>query len=211
MASLQTTIMPMEMAAARQQQRFLQALHYLAPTSVLSYFLITTAISACKLHNLKASGTGPRKVVIPLVCLVVVSFLVESCMLIVDTAISDACHSSRDSIVSLFPRIPGRQDPASIVLTTSCSGLCIIFAPRLDQSCRQPCKVDEARCLVPVLRLVVDWTGHRSNLVHLCPHLRHFTKCVRLCSTNSPSVPHAHPCPTIHGPVHYIFEGDRCR
>ena len=109
----------METTAARQQQRFLQALHYLAPASILGYFLITTAISACKLQNLKASGTGPRKVVIPLVCLVVVSFLVESCMLIIDTAISGACHSSRDSIVSFLPRKSGRQDPAFFLLITS--------------------------------------------------------------------------------------------
>ena len=119
MASLQTPIMLIEMAAARQQQRFLQALHYLAPASVLGYFLITTAISACKLQNLKASGTGPRKVVIPLAYLVVVSFLVESCMLIIDTAISGACHSSRDSIVSFFLRGPGRKALALFLLTTS--------------------------------------------------------------------------------------------
>ena len=119
MASLQTPLMPMEMAAARQQQRFLQALHYLAPASVLGYFLITTAISACKLQNLKASGTGPRKVVIPLVCLVVISFSVDSCMLIIDTAISGACHSSTDSIVSFSLRKPGRQALAPFLLTTS--------------------------------------------------------------------------------------------
>ena len=119
MASLQSPIMPIEMTAARQQQRFLQALHYLAPALVLGYFLITTAVSACRLQNLKASRTGPRKVVIPLVCLVVVSFLLESCMLIIDTAVTGACHSSRDSIVSLFSRKRGRQDPASLLLTTS--------------------------------------------------------------------------------------------
>ena len=119
MASLQSPIMPKDMAAARQQQRFLQALHYLAPVLILGYFLITTAVSACKLQNLKASGTGPRKVVIPFVCLVVVSFLVESCMLIIDTAIGGACHSSTDSIVSLFPRKPGSPDSAFFLLTIS--------------------------------------------------------------------------------------------
>lgn len=189
----------MVVRAAGQQQRFLQALHYLAPAFVLGYFLITTAISACKLQNLKASGTGPRKIVIPLVCLVTAFFLVESCMLIFDTAISGAYHSSRDTIVSLFLRRPGTQDLASILLTTRRSGLYIIFFAGLDPSYRQPCTVEEARCTVPVLRLVVDWTGYRSNLLHLCPHLRHLTKCIRLRSINSPSVPHAHPCPTIHG------------
>ena len=119
MASLQSPIMPMEMAAAREQQRFLQVLHYLAPASVLGYFLIATAISACKLQNLKASGTGPRKVVIPLLCLVVVSFLVESCMLIIDTALSGAGHFSRDSIVSVILRKPGRRALALFLLTTS--------------------------------------------------------------------------------------------
>lgn len=111
--------MPAETAAARQQQRFLQALHYIAPVLVLGCFLITSAISACTLHNLKASGTGSRKVLISLVCVVVLSFLVDSCMLLADTALNGARYSPTDSNVSIFPHRPGGQAPTFSSLTTS--------------------------------------------------------------------------------------------
>lgn len=119
MASLQLPMMPVEIAAAGQQQRFLQALHYTAPVLVLGYFLITSTISACTLHNLKASGTGSRKVLISLVCVVVLSFLVDSCMLLADTALNGSRHSPGDSNVSILLHRPGRQAPAFPSLTTS--------------------------------------------------------------------------------------------
>ena len=83
-----------------QQQRFLQYLRYIVPAAVLAYFLIARTISACTLQNLKASGTGPRKVLLPLASLVTVSFLVDSCMLLMDTAFNGARYSSTDSNVS---------------------------------------------------------------------------------------------------------------
>lgn len=105
MASLQSPMMAVEMAAREQQQRFLKALHYIAPASVLAYFLITTTISACTMQHLKGCATGPRKVLVSLVSLVLISFLVESCMLLTDTAINAASHSSTDTNVSTLPRI----------------------------------------------------------------------------------------------------------
>lgn len=116
MASLQSPMMPVEIAAAGQQQRFLQALHYFAPALVLGYFSITSAISSCTLHNLKASGTGSRKVLISLVCVVLLSFLVDCCILLVDTALNGARHSHTDRNVSIFPSPPWR------------AGSCIPFA-----------------------------------------------------------------------------------
>ena len=118
MASLQSPMMQVDMAAATRQQRFQQALHYIAPALVLGYFLIATAISACTLQNLKPRGTGPRKILVPLVCLVTISCLVESCMLLTDTAttaVNDARHSSTDSNVSTFPREPRRQSSHTLV------------------------------------------------------------------------------------------------
>ena len=118
MASLQSPLMQVDMAAATRQQRFLQAPHYVAPALVLGYFLITTVISACTLQNLKPGSTGSRKLLVPLVCLVTISFLVESCMLLTDTAttaVNDARHSSTDSNVSIFPREPRRQSSHTLV------------------------------------------------------------------------------------------------
>ena len=104
MASLQSPMMAVEMAATKQQlEGFLQSLRYLAPVIILGYFLASSTISICTLQNLKACGTAPRKVLIMLVCMVVISFLVESCMLVTDTAINSARHSSTDSNVSVLP------------------------------------------------------------------------------------------------------------
>lgn len=103
MASLRSPMMTMEVAATEQQQHFLKALHYIAPASVFAYFLITTTISACTVQHLKACGNGPRKVLVSLVSLVVLSFLVESCMLLTDTAVNGARHSSTDTnVYALF-------------------------------------------------------------------------------------------------------------
>ena len=100
MASLQSPMM-----ALTQQQRFPQSLNYVAPALVLAYFLITSVISTCTLQKLKAGHTGPRKVLVSLVSLVVISFLAEACMLLTDTAVNGARHSSTDSNVSLSPHI----------------------------------------------------------------------------------------------------------
>ena len=118
MASLQLPIMSVQSATATQQQRFLHALHYIAPALVLGYFLITTTISVCTLQNRKASATGSRKVILPLVSLVVTLFLVESCMLSIDTVLNHARQSSTDSNVSINPHEFGSQPPASFPLTT---------------------------------------------------------------------------------------------
>lgn len=109
--------MAVEVAATNQQPRFLQSLHYLAPALVLAYFLIATAISICTLQNLKASRTGPRKILLSLLSLVVISFMVEACMLLTDTAVNGADHSSTDSNVSFLPRIykSGSQSSLGVI------------------------------------------------------------------------------------------------
>ena len=106
--------MPVDMAATKQSPRFLQCLHYIAPALVLGYFLITTAISAYTLQNLKPSATGPRKVLLPLACLMPISFLLESCMLLIDTNINGARHSSIDSNVSTRSRRSAAQSPHTL-------------------------------------------------------------------------------------------------
>ena len=111
MASSQLPMMAAEVALTSQQQRFLQCLHYVVPATVFAYFLLARTISACTLQNLKVSSTGPCKVLLPLASLVMVSFLVESCMLLTDTAINGARYSSTDSNVSSPPPVNkhGRQ------------------------------------------------------------------------------------------------------
>ena len=86
----------------RQPPHFLRSLHYVAPALVLVYFFITTTIGACTLRNLKGLGTGARKVLLSLASLVVISFLVESCMLLTNTLVNGARQSSADSNVSVF-------------------------------------------------------------------------------------------------------------
>ena len=107
MASSQSPMMAAEEDPNSQQQRFLQYLHYIVPAVVFAYFWIAKTISACTLQNLKAkaSGTGPRKVLLPLASLLVFSFLVESCMLLIDTAFNGARYSSTDSNVSSHPSV----------------------------------------------------------------------------------------------------------
>ena len=111
MASFQSPMMPVDMAATQQSQRWQRYLHYIAPALILAYYLIATSISACTLQNLKPCATGPYKVLLPLVCLVVISFLVESCVLLIDTTVNGARHSSIDSNVSTRPRKSARQSP----------------------------------------------------------------------------------------------------
>ena len=64
--------------------------------------------------------------------------------------------------------------------------------------------------MVSVLRLVVDWIGHRSNLFHRCPHLWYFTKRIWLYPSHTSSLPHAYACLTLHGFVHQLSEKDWC-
>ena len=103
MASSQSPMMAAEEDPNSQQQRFLQHLRYIVPATVLAYFWIARIISACTLQNLKASSTGPRKLLLPLASLVVVSFFVDSCMLLLDTAFNGARYSSTSSNVSSPP------------------------------------------------------------------------------------------------------------
>ena len=102
MVSLQSPIMAVEMAATERQQRFLQVVHYLAPGLVFAYFLIAATVSICTLQNLKARRAGFRKVLVCLVSSIVISFLVESSILLADTVFNSARHSSTDGNVSAF-------------------------------------------------------------------------------------------------------------
>ena len=100
MATSQLPMMAAEEDPTSPQQRFLHSLHYVVPATVFAYYVIARIISACTLQNLRVSSTGPRKVLLLLASLVMVSFLIESGMLLTDTAINDARYSSKDSNVS---------------------------------------------------------------------------------------------------------------
>lgn len=161
MASLQSPIMASEVLATKQQQHFLQLLHYIAPALVLGYYLIATMISVCTLQNQKPGGISPRRVLVSLVSLVVISYLVESCMLLTDTTINGARQSSTDSNVSISPRVyePERQGLTPCLLTASWSGVCTILTACLDNPYDRSYQCQQSRCMVSVLRLVVYGTG----------------------------------------------------
>lgn len=116
MGSFQTPMMAVRVAAREQQQRFPTILHYLAPALVLAYFMLAVSVSTCTLQNLKTRRAGPRKVLVCLVSLIVVSFLVESCMLLADSVVGGARHSSTHGNVSAFPNIYKlRRDPLGLI------------------------------------------------------------------------------------------------
>ena len=161
MASVQSPIIAAGVLATKHQQHFLQWLHYIAPALVLLYYLIATTISVCTLQNLKPGTTSPRRVLLSLVSLVVISYLVESCMLLTDTTINGARQSSTDSNVSTSPNVyePERQGLTSCLLTANWSGVCTILTACLDNPYDWPCQCQKSRCVVSVLRLVVHGTS----------------------------------------------------
>ena len=75
-------------------------LYYLVPATVLTYYILASTISTCTLQNMKAHpGQTPFKVLLWLMILVLLSFMVEALMLIVDTVYNGARYSSTASNV----------------------------------------------------------------------------------------------------------------
>ena len=75
-------------------------LYYLVPATVLTYYILASTISTCTLQNMKAHpGKTPFKVLLWLMILVLLSFVVEALMLIIDTIDDGARYSSTASNV----------------------------------------------------------------------------------------------------------------
>lgn len=95
------SIGPTVMAAAHQVHDICRALHYVAPAATLLYYLIATTISVLALQNLKLNDRKvPRKTLFLLASSVLVSYIGEAALLLVDTFMRASLQSSTDSNVS---------------------------------------------------------------------------------------------------------------
>jgi len=97
------SIGPTVMAAAHQVHHICRALHYVAPAATLLCYLIATTISVLTLQNLKLNDRKvPRKTLFLLASSVLVSYMGEAAMLLVDTFMTHkaSLQSSTDSNVS---------------------------------------------------------------------------------------------------------------
>lgn len=100
MPSYQSPIMAGGEAEADRLRHGLEILHYLSPVAVFAYYLLAVTVSVCTLQNLNVSTTGPRKFVLWFVSLVLLSYVLEACMLLTDTLANHAHFSSTDANVS---------------------------------------------------------------------------------------------------------------
>ena len=91
------------MAATESHHRIDAILHYFFPISILAYYIIASVISVCTLQKWRASnGQGaPRKFSLGFEFSVLVSYVAEACLLLIDTIAKDAQNSSTDANVSL--------------------------------------------------------------------------------------------------------------
>ena len=88
------------MATSTGLHHIRNVLYCLVPATVLTYYILASTISTCTLQNLKAhAGKTPFKVLLWLMILVLMSFVVEALMLVVDTIDNGARYSSTASNV----------------------------------------------------------------------------------------------------------------
>lgn len=102
------------MATSTGLHHMRNVLYYIVPATVLIYYILASMISTCTLQNMKAHpGKMPFKVLLWLMILVVLSFVVEALMLIVDTVDNGARYSSTASNVRLFSHLAGHIKQSS--------------------------------------------------------------------------------------------------
>ncbi len=99
----QSPIMVGGEAEADRLRHSLQILHYFAPIAVFAYYQLAATVSVFTLQNLKVSTPGPRKLVLCFMSLVLLSYVLEACMLVTDTVAKHAHFSSTDTNVSCTP------------------------------------------------------------------------------------------------------------
>jgi len=96
----QTNFMMGGEAEADPLRYVLQMLHYFSPIAVIAYYMVAAVVSVCTLQNLKISSTGPPKSIFCFMSLVLLSYVLEACMLVADTLGNHAHFSSTDTNVS---------------------------------------------------------------------------------------------------------------
>lgn len=149
------------MATTDKLRHFLSILHYLSPIVIISFYLLAATVSICTLQSLKASRIGPRQLLLWLMSSVLVSYIVEACMLLTDTMTNDARFSSTDSNVS------------NPLARSHCSWSDHLTSP-IDLRALQSSGLDDPgcirrrhreSCLVPALWLLVHRPPCRSTLI----------------------------------------------
>ena len=101
----QSVMMAVDVAASNSLQQALEILHYLSPAVVIAYHLLAVTVSICALHNLTSPRTSPRRLLLGLMSAVLFSYVVEACMLLIDTLIKNARFSGPDINASENPRL----------------------------------------------------------------------------------------------------------
>lgn len=111
--------MAAKMAVSHELQHALHVVHYVSPAAIIAYYVLAVTVSTCTLQNLK-TRTSPRKILIGFTCMILLSYAVEACMLLIDTLANHGQFSSTDSNVS---EVPGKSVWASPVFLTHRLGL----------------------------------------------------------------------------------------
>lgn len=92
--------MTADMAATDKLQQTLCIIHYVSPAVIIAYYSLAVTVSVCVLHNLKHPRTSPLTILKWLTFTILFSYMVEACMLLIDTLANHSRFSSTDSNVS---------------------------------------------------------------------------------------------------------------
>lgn len=91
------------MGSSKQIHQTLVILHYLSPALVLLYFAVAAAISICTLQTLGNNGRkAPRKTILSVMLVIMLSYVSEALMLVVDTFTSEMRRTTTDGNVSFL-------------------------------------------------------------------------------------------------------------
>ncbi|KAL6718941.1 hypothetical protein ACLMJK_003176 [Lecanora helva] len=85
------------MGSSQELGKALHIVYYLSPILLISYYIIAVAVSVCTLQNLKSPRNSPRKILLALTCMVLLSYFAEDCMLVVDAFKNNGYHYSTAS------------------------------------------------------------------------------------------------------------------
>ena len=110
------------MEAPEHHHHALGVLHYVLPAILLAYYVIAQIVSICTLQKLKSRGRRiKRRPIVLLQCTVLILYIIEASLLVLDSLLSHPSNSSTDNNVRpLFISCPYRR--TFMTLTTYTSG-----------------------------------------------------------------------------------------
>ena len=103
MALSRSATVAVDMTTTDRLDQALKIVHYVSPAVVIAYYLLAVTVSICVLHNLTPSHTSPRRVLLGLMATVLFSYVVEACMLLIDTLANHGRFSTTDGNVRMIP------------------------------------------------------------------------------------------------------------